>query len=270
MFRLSIDNRLVYEGHRKLEIPYTFKSGRHLVEVRYFNDWKTTDFSLTFERAALRQAPVYSVGIAPKMDNRSKARGWNDDIPINIRLRDVPVTYFFNRPRLAVVGLTRVKSEEKDVTVILDKMPSPVILLLMSSFPVNWHVKNAGENELLQVIHGLNSRVYLDSPGNIPLSSQSIGDIRHYLDGTPSCQCLDGFYYCNHKPMLPLINAIQVRTGTLVHGYTFTRDTSTVMAPETVMETSMPSMIQDYREYQSAKQACEATYLPDFERMIDS
>lgn len=204
-----------------------------------------------------------SAGISVGMSPASATLPWPDVFPVSVTLGELPLRYRFTPPRLVVVGLTRPLYGHKEVSVILDRIPVPVILVMISGEPVDWRLRNPAGNTLLKVIHGPGSRV-LQEPGSaVPVEQQALGRLGTHLDGDPVCQCLRGFFYCHSKPALPLLNEFQVKTGALVYGYAFSRDTTAMMVPTTLLEPSLSRMMSEYRDYRLAKEACLASAVPD-------
>lgn len=203
----------------------------------------------------------FSVGVSHSSASGESLR-WPDTNPMSVTLGKLPLRYRLTPPRLVVVGLTRPLYRHKEVSVILDRIPVPVVLIMISGEPVDWRLSNPAGNTLLKVIHGPGTRVLMEPGSTVPVEQQALGRLDTYLDGDPVCQCLSGFYYCHGKPVLPLLNEIQVKTGALVYGYAFGRDTTAMMVPTTLVEPSLPRMMPVYRDYRLAKEACIASAEP--------
>ena len=47
--RIIIDDMIIYEGGTNEQIPYTFRKGKHKIEVEYVNNWHTVSFKVSIK-----------------------------------------------------------------------------------------------------------------------------------------------------------------------------------------------------------------------------
>jgi hypothetical protein len=269
---LMIDGKLVYQGDSEAEVPFGFTKGIHLLEVRHFNNWHTTKFSVTLQPGSDTQVNDYKAQPFPVRRNFSVSASGGSQRPakLDFDIGAIPEKYISNPPRIVLAGIYRTKSPNAEVIVALDKMPFPVVLMLSSVEPVKWLVKNPSGNEIVKVVNSPNTVVSLGSPENIPIETQEMPFFQSYKVGEIKCHCDDSPLYCSQKPVLLLINNIQQATNVPVYGYSIGYEESTIFVPKNIVDREIPQLSEGFRSYKKQKDQCSGSNLPNFDLMIDS
>lgn len=270
--QVIIDNKLLFQGDSSIKIPIQFSKGEHLIEVKYFNNWHTTEFSLTlkstsdFSQELLPRKPL-SIPIIKQQ--RLPLQFDKSSIEAGVIIGDIPERYKVNPPKIVFASIYKASSSDAEVSVVLDKMASPVIVVLSAVYPTKWVVKDPSNNDIVKIIHSSETVVSLDSSKVVPIISQKLNGIFSYRDRGLGCHCAGGYFHCENLPLLPLINAMQMETKTLVYGYTLDHEASTLLVPKEIFDNTVNKLSEQLFNYQKQFAQCIATSSPNFESMVD-
>lgn len=266
---IKIDGSVIYQGDSDIKIPFKFSAGEHLIEVKYFNNWHTTDFTVSFDSASDAEVLAAENTTLPimKYSHGSSQLSLRKKKPeFNIEIGQLADQSLLHPPRLILVGLYQTGSPP--TIVMLDKVEYPIILVLSSPASVQWLVKNPANNKILKIIHSPNTSVSLDGQSSTPIEVQEDIGLYRYGEET-SCSCPGGLFHCEDMPIASAIRAIQEKTNILVDGYTIEYQATSVVAPKVKVEQSLNKLVASQAKYQREKAACEATASPKFNQLKD-
>ncbi len=131
---------LTSEGNIARPLDYLFKKGRHKIEVEFINNWHTAGFS---------------VNIAPKKELLSKDG-----------LKEKLKTLLTSKSELYFYSVHESKREDQVIDIFLTENRQPVVLVLLSHYPVRWTIHNQKKQNIEAII-------YVSVEG----SSEAVGDI---------------------------------------------------------------------------------------------
>lgn len=244
--RIIIDGMVVYEGGSNKEFTYTFKKGKHKIEVEYVNNWHTVGFVFTMKD----KEKIYSI----------------DEIQKELRQKTSKNSV------VVFAGAYESKRKDQSITLELAKSKNPVVLVLNSYEAVKWIIKNPYKVKVEAI-------VYSGYQPGIEIG----GDIKsipfYYFKGRigaykmkRSCTCVNGGadFHCEGIEPLNVLENIENMIGKKVFGYSVAYGMETVTLPNILInKKKIEEFKQAQKQNEQARQNCQKQSNPDFEKMFE-
>lgn len=276
--RIAVDGVVVYEGDEKAEFPYHFSQGDHLVEVRFFNNWHTTDFGVAMvneeEVQEENRHPVslpikHSRPSDPYVDS-NQGLDFLSEETATFSVGGLPPEFAAKPPQLLLVGAFESDERDSSVTVVLNKAPTPLVLMLDADSRVHWVIKNPANTPIAKVIHAPRTSVSLETPGTIPVEAKKFPSLTSFRSDDVNCSCSAAYFHCEYRPLLPLIKTLQSKTGLPVYGYTIEHEAPLLEAPKQILTGTLKNLGGQLQRFRDESRQCSAKASPNFDTMLDA
>ena len=219
--RVIVDGYELYKGSHSTEIPYTFKKGKHKVEVEYLNGWHTTELN---------------VKILPRIVFKT-----NDEIKKSIKAVNI------KNMELWYTGVYESNKKDSQIVLNIKKSSKPIVLLLQSYSAVRWKINNPHQTEIIKVI--LNSRSPIATVDGIEhdkiIYTKATVDSGYSIKR--NCSCINGMYHCEGGNFNGQGNIASL-FGKKVRGFSGKYSASEFAVPEMIMSNEVYKKIQDRRD----------------------
>ena len=242
--RILIDGAVLYEGGGDKELLFSFEPGVHRIEVEYVNNWHTTEFRVNIN------AQVSYLSEA-EIKNRLKSN----------LLSDFEVYY---------AGVYESSAKDLTTTLNLEKTSRPILLVLSSYSPVNWHISNPFEVDIRGIVYG-SHKPGSTLAGQIPESvlmfpaKTRIGS----YDVSPKCSCSAGGFHCEGGTMITTVKALQALTEMPLSGFSGKYSAASLRLPEIkVNDRYLQEVNTKIKKTDEDRTACNAKNDPSFEKMF--
>lgn len=245
--RVIIDGIVIYEGGSNTKVPYTFKKGKHKIEVEYVNNWHTTGFMVTikekektYTRDEIRQ-------------NLAKLTSKNSEV--------------------LFAGVYESSEKDQSIELILNKNKKPVILVLSSYDAVNWVIKNRYMTKVEAIVYTAYKpgvEISGDIPKDIPILAYNrrIGSYKMKKD----CTCINGGanFHCEGSSGDETIKRIESFTGKKVFGFSGKYGTDALLLPNTVLTKEKKKEFKDELVMiEKQRVECRRKSNPEFEKIFE-
>ncbi|RZU47965.1 hypothetical protein EV700_0934 [Fluviicoccus keumensis] len=276
--RIAVDGVVVYEGDEKAEFPYHFSRGDHLVEVRFFNNWHTTDLAVSIvnedevqeENRHPVSLPIKHSRPSDPYEESNQGLAFLPQQSATLSVGSLSPEFTANPPQLLLVGIYKSTLPDSSVTVVLNKAPTPLILMLDGGSGVHWVIKNPANTPIAKVIHSRDTSVSLETPVPIPVEAKEFPSLTSFRSDDLSCSCAGAYFHCENRPLLPLINALQLKTGLPVYGYTMEYEAAMVEAPKQILAGTLKNLGGQLQRFRDESRQCSAKASPNFDTMLDA
>lgn len=276
--RITVDGVVVYEGDDKAEFPYHFSQGDHLVEARFFNNWHTTELAVSIvnedevqeENRHPVSLPIMHSSPSDPYEDSNQGLAFLSQQTATLSVGSLPPEFAANPPQLLLAGVYESTAKDSSVTVVLNKAPTPLILMLDAGTPVHWMIKNPANTPIAKVIHSHRTSVSLETPGTIPVEAKEFPGLISFSGDNMDCHCSGTYFHCENRPLLPLINALQLKTGLPVYGYSMESEAPMLEAPKNILTGTLKALGGQLQQFQDESRQCRAKASPDFDAMLDT
>jgi len=220
----SLQNLNSSQGKSILEL----EKGEHLIEVEFRNYWHTTDFSFSYSETT----PEYSKSaIHSKLTNLINGE------------------YEF-----LYASQNKSPSQNRTTLLNLEKRPGPVVLMLSSSNPINWHISNPFDVDVKAVVYGsykAGSVVAGDIDADTPIFNHGQRLIRK---GRRKCFCSSKTLRCKDNSLVDFEEQMKEYGTGLLSGISVNHSTNTLLVPEITINSKAKD--KEARDYAVLEQKC--------------
>lgn len=261
--RVIIDGAIVYESSRspagsvRISLPHSgpkssdgspiisLSKGVHVVEVEFINHWHTTKFNASF--------------------NRFRKKHSDSEIKQALE-QNTEGNYEFQ-----YVGVYESNDVNNNVFVSVKKRKKPIVLVLNSRKPVNWHIENSDKTDINAVVYGSYGAGSTIN-GYLKDTTQVLHK-RGYFGNTwteRKCSCYAGIIQCEGNNVTQLQELLSKIGNGELKGVTNERSASQLRTAQIAIdgaynynENKRQKKLDDYSS------ACYAGAKPDFDNFFN-
>lgn len=245
--RVIIDGIVIYEGGSNTKVPYTFKKGKHKIEVEYVNNWHTTGFMVTMQ---------------------PKTKTYNQQ-----ELKAALSKHTSKNSEVMFAGVYESSEKDQSIELILAKHKKPIVLVLSSYDAVNWKIKNTKNVKIEAIIYSAYKpgvEVKGDFSKSLPILAYT-GRVGSY-DIKKRCSCINGGanFHCEGSSAEETISRVESLTGKKMVGFSGKYSTDALLVPNVLItDKKKKEFKNDNLKIEQQRTECGKKSNPEFEKMFE-
>ena len=231
--RVSIDEKVVYDGGGDPNLIIELSRGTHKIEFEHVNSWHTADMSMPLEE--------YTAFLTYE--------------EIRSRLRQ----QLAENTETAFVGVYESDSPDHSITVNVREMGKPVFLILHSYSPVKWIIQGSGKDNIEAVLlSSFTSQSKLNGDVDADLPTYFFRFYNSAFQLLPKCKCFSGHFHCEGQNFLPMMDYVEIVTGQRTSYFSGGYSAKIIDVPEVTLDDKQIVILEEDRQIiSSRRQACE-------------
>lgn len=238
--RIIVDGYVLYDGRGNAEIPYTFTKGTHTIEVEFLNKWHTTQLSVKlFDKIKKLDTQALKKSLQPLVTAQT---------------------------RFYYAGVYESRRKDQSITLTIEKIDAPIILLLQSYDAVTWVVNNPYKVPIKAIIlHSTHPQAEVKGAlggAKIFYASHRLTVGNGYRFGLPKnrstkgCMCVSGHFTCQKVAAFDA-SYVPAMFNKKVYGFSGKYGTDALKVPEILINSKAYDEIKAWNaKIEALRQKC--------------